>query len=331
MTVRTLSIACHTWPLAKPFVIARGIRTETSTVTVTIEEEGCVGRGEAVASPRYGETDQSVVSQIEGLSADIEHGLSRDDLQTAIPPGAARNAIDCALWDLEAKRSGRDVGTLSSLRWPDSVPTVQTISILSPQEMFAEAQRLKNFPVLKVKLDADQIVERISAVRQGAPDATLLVDANESWSPEVLIASAPVLATAGVTMIEQPLPADRDEPLAAYSGPLPIFADESCHTRADLSQIADRYDGINIKLDKTGGLTEAIALLHDGRDRGLDVMVGCMVSSSLGIAPALFLASQAIYVDVDAPALLASDREFGLQIAEGRVSPLNPALWGGKL
>ena len=325
---RTLEITQEKWQLKKPFVIARSTRHETQTITVNLMEAGCVGRGEAVASPRYGETDQTVIADIEAIRGKIEGGLSRSELQHVLPAGSARNAIDNALWDLEAKLSGQDVGILSDLGWPEQIMTVQTVSILSPEQMEKEAALLKDFPIIKVKLNADQIKDRIKAVHKGAPNSKLLVDANESWTIDVLRDVAEEMADCGVVMIEQPLPAASDDVLSDYSGPLPIFADESCHTCEDLAKLRGRYNGINIKLDKTGGLTEAIALMAEAKALGFDIMVGCMLGTSLGMAPALFLASHASYVDVDAPALLAHDRCDGLSVSNGSVSALSKNLWG---
>lgn len=326
---RHLSIAIEKWPLKKPFVIARGTRHETETVAVTIHDGDLIGRGEAVALPRYGETSASVARQIESMTDTLVDGMSPETLQQAMSAGAARNAIDAALWDLEAKRTGRDVGVLSGLGWPSDIQTVQTISILEPEEMGAEARELARFPVIKVKMNAEKIVERIEAVHANAPGARLVVDGNESWTMDILQEVAPDLARSGVEMIEQPLHADADHELTEYSGPLPIYADESCHICADLPKLRNKYQGINIKLDKTGGLTEAIRLAKAGPQDGFDVMLGCMVSTSLGIAPAMFVAKTAKYIDIDAPALLAKDRENAIQISDGAVSPLSPDLWGG--
>ncbi|MEO9469908.1 N-acetyl-D-Glu racemase DgcA [Parasphingorhabdus sp.] len=326
---RRISIDIEKWPLRKPFVIARGTRHETETVAVTIHDGDLIGRGEAVALPRYGESSASVARQIEAMTNALVDEMNSETLQQAISAGAARNAIDAALWDLEAKRTGQDVGQLSGLGWPSDIQTVQTISIFEPEEMGAEARELARFPVIKVKANAERIVERIAAVHENAPDARLVVDGNESWTIDILREVAPELARLGVEMIEQPLHANADHDLTDYSGPLPIYADEACHTCADLPKLKGKYQGINIKLDKTGGLTEAIRLADAGSREGFDIMLGCMVSTSLGIAPAMFLATTAKYVDIDAPALLAEDREHAIQISDGRVSPLSPELWGG--
>ncbi|MEL6874364.1 MAG: N-acetyl-D-Glu racemase DgcA [Pseudomonadota bacterium] len=325
----SLEVDIEKWPLKSPFVIARGSRNETETVTVTLSDGRVTGRGEAVASPRYDQTSRSLVAEIEAFREMLENGLDREQLQRAMPVGPARNAIDAAMWDLDAKRTHRDVGQISGLGWPEGLQTVQTISILPPDEMGKQARTLANFPALKVKLDAEQICERIAVVHENAPDARWLVDANESWTIGILRQVAPELAGLGVVMIEQPLPSGDDQWLQDYSSPLPLFADESCHSRADLPGLKNKYHGVNIKLDKTGGLTEALALREEATDQGFEIMVGCMLGTSLGIAPALFAAIGANYVDVDPPALLAKDREHALKIESGAVSRLSPALWGG--
>jgi L-alanine-DL-glutamate epimerase-like enolase superfamily enzyme len=343
---RCLAITQEEWPLKKPFIISRGpARTVTKTITVHITEEQensastsrstdrstgrFTGRGEAVVSPRYGESDASVIDEIRQIQPMIEHGMNRADLQAALKPGSARNAVDNALWDLEAKLSGQNTGILSNLGWPSTISTVQTISILPPEDMHREAQTLAHFPILKVKANAELILERIKAVHNGAPKAKIIIDANESWNIEILNAVAHELSRYGVVMIEQPLPAGKDGSIAKYSGPLPIFADESCHTRSDLPSLLGKYQGINIKLDKTGGLSEGIELFKSATDMGFDIMVGCMLGTSLGMAPALMIAQHAKYVDVDAPALLAKDRANGLMITGGVVAAPNHHLWGG--
>ncbi len=326
---RQVKFKQETWPLLKPFVIARGERKETHVVTLQIKENGVIARGEATPNTRYGETPQSVIQQLQQITPLLAAGLNRTELQQVLPAGSARNAVDAALWDLEAKLYGKGVDQLSALPWPEKIMTVQTISILSPEEMARDAKELDGFPIIKVKLDANLILERVSAVHENAPDAKLLIDANESWTIDILKRVAPLLGNLGVIFIEQPLPAGQDQMLASYSCPLPLGADESCHTRADLNKLVGKYDVINIKLDKTGGLTEAIALMEEAKKLDLEIMVGCMLSSSLGIAPAMFLASQAKYVDLDAPALLKQDQAHNLTIRNGEMSPLNPRLWGG--
>ncbi|UTW54770.1 N-acetyl-D-Glu racemase DgcA [Kordiimonas sp. SCSIO 12610] len=327
-TKRTLTITEDTWRLKKPFIIARGSRTETKTITVHISENSHTGRGEAVASPRYGESNASIIDEIENLRSDIENGISIENLQTILPAGSARNAIDNALWDLSAKLSNTTVGIASGLGSPNGIKTVQTISILSPDEVFKEARSLAGFPVLKLKLDNSLVSERVQAARSGAPNSKIIIDANESWTPDSLNKNLSMLADMKISMLEQPLPANKDETLINLNAPIPIFADESCHVTADLVNLRDKYQGINIKLDKTGGLSEAIKLYKAAKDMDFEVMVGCMLGTSLGMAPALFIAQHAAYVDVDAPALLAEDRDHHLTIHNGDVSDLNPSLWG---
>lgn len=326
---RKLSIFEEQWELKKPFVISRSSRTKTATITVSIKDGMHIGLGESVPNPRYGESISSSIEQIKMIEQKLTDGLDRGQLNEIMPAGAARNAVDCALWDLEAKQLGENVGAISGLGWPGECKTVQTISILSPQEMYEEAKALANFASIKVKLNAEQVLERIEAVHSGAPGSNILIDANESWTIELLNHVAPALAKLNVVMIEQPLHADKDEALIDYQFALPLFADESCHSMADLPNLQNKYQGINIKLDKTGGLTGAIKLEQIAHKQDMQTMVGCMLGTSLGIAPAMFLAERAQYVDIDAPALLAKDRDYGIEIDNGTVSGLNPRLWGG--
>jgi len=326
---RKISIIGEEWELKKPFVISRSSRTKTSTILVSIEDGPHIGLGESVPNPRYEESITSSIKQIKMIEQELANGLDRGQLNKIMPAGAARNAVDCALWDLEAKQLGKDVGAISGLEWPGETETVQTISILSPKEMYEEAKALANFAAIKVKLNAERVLERIAAVHSGAPGSKILVDANESWTIELLNHAAPALAKLNVVMIEQPLHADKDEALIDYQFALPLFADESCHSTADLPHLQNKYQGINIKLDKTGGLTGAILLERLALKQGMRTMVGCMLGTSLGIAPAMFLAERAQFVDIDAPALLAKDREYGIEIDNGKVSELDPRLWGG--
>lgn len=326
---RHVSIVEKKWPLKKPFVISRSSRTETSTIVVTIKDGSHSGLGECVPNSRYGESVSSTLNQLRAIELKLVDGIDRFELHEVMPAGTARNAIDCALWDLEAKRMAKNVGTISGLGWPGDIETVQTISILSPQEMHDEAKALASFPIIKVKMNAEQILERMAAVRSGAPSSKFLIDANESWTIRLLTEVTPGLADLNVQMIEQPLHADDDEALRQYQSALPLFADESCHTSKDLASLTGKYQGINIKLDKTGGLTEAIALEQTAHQQRFQIMIGCMLSSSLGIAPAMFVAGRAQYVDIDAPALLANDHSHGIQIKNGKVSKLNERLWGG--
>ena len=324
-----ISIVEQKWPLKKPFVISRSSRTETATIIVTLQQGPHSGLGECVPNIRYGETINSTMDQLRAVEQNLVDGIDHLELNETMPAGTARNAIDCALWDLEAKRSAQDVGVISGLGWPGDIETVQTISILSPEEMQNEARALASFPVIKVKMNAEQILERMKAVHTGAPQSKFLIDANESWTIDLLKQVAPHLAELNVQMIEQPLHADHDEALRGYQPMLPIFADESCHTSKDLQALTGKYQGINIKLDKTGGLTEAIALEKAAYQQGFQIMVGCMLSSSLGIAPAMFVTGRAEFVDIDAPALLAKDRPHGIEIRNGTVSKLDRRLWGG--
>ncbi|RMD49807.1 MAG: L-Ala-D/L-Glu epimerase [Alphaproteobacteria bacterium] len=313
------------FPLAAAFTISRGSRTEAEVVTVEVEADGLRGRGECVPYARYGESVASVLDQIASLPSDID----RERLQALLPPGAARNAVDCALWDLEARRAGRPVWALAGLPEPRPVLTAYTLSLAPPEEMRAAAARAADRPLLKIKLGTPDDLPRLEAVRAGAPQARIIVDANEGWRAADWAALAPELARLGVEMAEQPLPAGEDAALADLPRPVPLCADESCHTRADLDRLAGRYDMVNVKLDKTGGLTEAIALVREARARGFEVMIGCMVGSSLAMAPALLLAPLARIVDLDGPLLLAQDRPDGLRYEGSLVHPPSAALWGG--
>ena len=326
-----LAVRRESWPLAGVFRISRGARRAAHTVLVELRDGDAAGRGECVPYARYGETVESVVESVEGLRGDLERGMGREALAGAMGPGAARNAVDCALWDLEAKRSGRRAwaappGTAPP---PEPVVTAYTLGIDEPDAMREAAARHAARPVLKVKLDGERVAERVAAVRAGAPGARLIVDANEAWSAETLRQSLPELAALGVELVEQPLPAGADAALADLERAIPVAADESCHTRADLPGLAGRYDVVNVKLDKTGGLTEALALRDAARAAGFGIMVGCMLATSLAMAPALLVAQGARFVDLDGPLLLARDREPGLDYhPDGRVAPPPRALWG---
>lgn len=306
------------------FTISRNARTHVEVVEVTLARDGATGRGECVPYGRYGETVASVLAQI----ASLPQGITRAALQSALPPGAARNAVDCALWDWEAKRAGVPVWSLAGLEAPQPVQTAFTLSLDSPEAMRAKAQANAWRPILKVKLGTPDDLPRLRAVRDGAPDARLILDANEGWTAESWTALAPELAALGVTLVEQPLPAAADEALRDLPRPVPICADESCHDREGLDRLAGLYDMINIKLDKTGGLTEALALRDAARGAGLQVMVGCMVASSLGMAPALLVAQGADLVDLDGPLLLAEDRDHPIRYDNAGAHPAEPALWG---
>jgi L-Ala-D/L-Glu epimerase len=327
--MRKLDVTIDRFPIAGKFTIARGTRTEAVVVTVTIAEDGAVGRGECVPYPRYGETVDEVAAAIEALRPRIEAGLTREALQTAMPAGAARNGLDCALWDLDAKRSGiRAHVTAGVNRWPP-VTTAYTISLDTPDAMAEAAARAGDRPILKVKFGGPGgDLDRIAAVRRAAPEATLIADANEGWTEGNLAAHLAACADAGYALVEQPLPAKEDEFLRGLSRPVPILADESVHDRPSLDRLVGLYDLVNIKLDKTGGLTEALALADAAEAKGFSLMIGCMVGTSLAMAPALVLAPRARFVDLDGPLLLAKDREPGLTYRGSIVYPPEPSLWG---
>ena len=315
--------AVESFPLARAFTISRGSRTQARVVTATVRDGGHVGRGEGVPYARYGETAEGVAAAIEGARA-----TTREALALELPPGAARNALDCALWDLEAKRTGRRAWELAGLPAPGPEVTAYTLSLDAPEAMRAQAAEHAHRPLLKVKLGAEGDMARLEAVRAGAPRARLIVDANEGWSAEAYAELAPHLARLGVAMVEQPLPAGADEALAGMERPVPVCADESCHDRASLPALRGRYDLVNVKLDKAGGLSEALALRDAARAGGFGVFVGCMVGSSLAMAPAVLVAQGADYVDLDGPLLLARDREPPLRYDGAGVHPPEAALWG---
>ncbi|MFV0347799.1 MAG: N-acetyl-D-Glu racemase DgcA [Halodesulfovibrio sp.] len=310
--------------LAKAFTISRGSRTEAVVVRVEITDNGMTGRGECVPYARYGETVESVTEQIRSLSMPI----SREQLQTALPAGAARNAVDCALWDLEAKLSGKRAWQLAGLAAPQPETTAFTLSLDTPDNMREEAAANAHRPLLKIKLGGEGDIARIEAVRAGAPEARIIVDANEGWTPEIYNEMSPVLLRLGVEMVEQPLPAASDDALLGLERILPVCADESCHDRASLPKLAGKYDIINIKLDKTGGLTEALELKKAAIEAGYGVMVGCMVGSSLAMAPAVLVAQHAAVVDLDGPLLLAEDRSTPIDYDAGKICSPAPELWG---
>lgn len=327
----TVQVRRESFPLAQVFTISRGSRTETRVLTVQISSEGFIGRGECVPYPRYGESTESVTRQIEQMGAELTHpdpATNRAVLAKRMPAGAARNALDCALWDLEAKRSGRAVWDIAGLAPPQPVISAYTLSLDEPQKMRSEAAKHAHRPLLKIKLGGWNDVERLEAVRDGAPSSTIIVDANEGWTVEVYRELCPTLQRLGVKLVEQPLPAGHDQSLTELPRPVPICADESCHTRAELTTLIGRYDYINIKLDKTGGLTEALSLRDEAWRAGFQVMVGCMVGSSLGMAPAVIAAQNATFVDLDGPLWLAQDRPHGLKYDEAGIHPPTSKLWG---
>ena len=323
-----LAARAERWPLAAAFVISRGAKTEAEVVVAEIADGPHRGRGEAVPYARYGETVEGVLAQIEGLGGRIAAGLGRAELQDLLPPGAARNALDCALWDLEAKRAGVRAWVLTGRAWLDPVKTCFTISLGAPDEMAQAARDNARRPMLKLKIGGPDDLDAVAAVRAAAPRTRLIVDANEALSFEALRRLAPDLARLEVKLLEQPLAAGEDAALEGYQSPVPLCADESLHTRAELADCARRYGLVNIKLDKTGGLTEALALAADARALGLGVMAGCMVATSLAMAPAMILAQGAEFVDLDGPLLLARDREPGLAITGSLIEPPAPELWG---
>jgi len=322
-----LSVRIERWPLARPFTISRGAKTEAVVVVAELED-GHRGRGEAVPYARYGETPEGAAAAIGALRPALRSGLDRAALQAALPAGAARNALDCALWDLEAKRTGRRAYQLAALPPPKPLVTAYTISLADPQTMARAAECASARPLLKVKLGAANDAERIAAVRRAAPKAELIVDANEGWSESVLERNLAACAEAGVTLVEQPLPQGHDAKLAQITRTIAVCADESVHDRASLDALSGKYDAINVKLDKAGGLTEALALAMEAERRGFVVMVGCMVATSLAIAPAILVAQRARIVDLDGPLLLAKDRPHGLRFEGSVAYPPEPALWG---
>ncbi len=323
-----LRVARQSWRLAESFAISRGSRTTAEVVVAEISDGDARGRGECVPYPHYGESVDGVVQALEGMAGAVFSGLDRAELQTAMPPGAARNALDAAFWDLDAKRNNRRVADLAGVGKLNPVVTAYTLSLDTPEKMGAAAAAHRARPLLKLKVTGDGDLERVGAVRRNAPAARLIVDANEGWTARHFAELAPALAALGVELIEQPLPAGADGALAELPHPIPVCADEACHTRADLDGLIGKYDAVNIKLDKSGGLTEALLLAAAARQRGFRVMVGCMIGTSLSMAPAMLVAQHASIVDLDGPLLLASDRAHGLRYEGSTLYPPEPALWG---
>ncbi len=319
-----IEVASESWPLARPFVIARGAKIDANVIIVKVSDGHASGRGEAVPYARYGETTEASLAALRALSGPVD----RSRLAGLLPAGAARNALDCALWDLEAKRAKKRAWEIAGLDPPRPALTAYTLSLDTPAAMAEAARAVPQLKLLKLKLGGAGDPERMAAVRAARPDARLIADANEAWSAEMLIPFLDAAAHAGLELIEQPIPADADEILERTRHAVAICADESAHTSADLSRIAARYEAVNIKLDKTGGLTEALAMARGARALGLKFMVGSMVGTSLAAAPALLLANEAAWVDLDGPLLLARDREPGLKIELGVISPPLPELWG---
>ncbi|MDP3691041.1 N-acetyl-D-Glu racemase DgcA [Bradyrhizobium sp.] len=323
-----LAARIERWPIAGSFTISRGAKTEAVTVVAEVSHGGHTGRGECVPYPRYGETPEATLATLLAMQEPISHGLDRGALQAAMPAGAARNALDCALLDLQAKISGQRVWNLLGRPAPSACTTAYTISLGTPEAMAAATAGAAHRPLLKIKLGGDGDGIRIAAVRKAAPHSELIVDANEAWTPHNLAQNLAACAAVGVTLVEQPLPAGQDDALARIGRPVAVCADESVHDRKSLDGLRDRYDAVNIKLDKTGGLTEALAMADAAQALGFDIMVGCMVATSLAMAPAMLLARQARFVDIDGPLLLARDRDGGLRYDGSLVYPPEAALWG---
>ncbi|PTQ09909.1 dipeptide epimerase [Sphingomonas oleivorans] len=322
-----LTARVERWPVAGAFTISRGAKTHVDTLLVEAAAEGVVGRGEATAIYYHGETAEQIEQIVTALGMVPE---DRSLLRNILGKGAARNAVDCALWDLDAKRSGRPAWRAAGLELPHAVTTAFTISLGDPERMEADARKAGGrYPLLKLKLAGEGDIERVAAVRRGAPEARLIVDANEAWTGRDVEAEATALVRYGVELIEQPVKAGQDHLLDGVTSPIPLCADESCQDRSDLARCIGRYEAINIKLDKAGGLTEGLALAAEARAAGLEIMVGCMLSTSLGVAPAFLLAQQARWVDLDGPLLLAKDRPGGFRFDGGTMMPHDPGFWGG--
>ena len=323
-----LTLRIETWPVRGVFRISRGSQTEITVVTAEIRDGSFIGRGECRPYARYGETPDSVMATIEAIRQELQEGLERDELSNYLAPGAARNAIDCALWDLAAKREGQPVWKLAGLQPPQPLLTAYTLSVDSPENLAATAGNQKWRPILKLKLAGHDDLQCVAAVRANAPASRLIVDANEAWSQRDYQDLTPELVRLGVELLEQPFPAGADACLASLPKLLPVCADESCHDSRSLDRLIGLYDVVNIKLDKTGGLTEALQMKALARQRGFEVMVGCMVGTSLAMAPAFFLAQDTPFVDLDGPLLLAKDRQPGLHFAGSQIFPPDGALWG---
>ena len=325
---RQFSARIERWPIAGAFTISRGAKTEAVTVMAEVSQGGHTGRGECVPYPRYNETPEATLAALQAMQEPVSRGLDRTALQAAMPAGAARNALDCALLDLEAKSSKKRAWTLLGRPAPRACTTAFTISLGTPEAMAAATARAAHRPLLKIKLGGDGDGMRIAAVRKAAPESELIVDANEAWTSDDLERNLNTCAELGVTLVEQPLPAANDQALARIKRPIAVCADESVHDRASLGGLRERYDAVNIKLDKTGGLTEALDMADAAHALGFEIMIGCMVATSLAMAPAMLLAAQARFVDLDGPLLLAHDREGGLRYEGSLVYPPEATLWG---
>jgi len=324
----SLTVRAERWPIAGAFTISRGAKTEAEVVVAEVSDGIHTGCGECVPYARYGETVVGVTVALDAMRASLAAGLTRQALQDAMGAGAARNALDCALWDLEAKATGRPAHAIAGVPELRPLVTAYTISLGTPEMMAEAARKASSRKLLKVKLGGEGDSERLRAVRTAAPNSELIVDANEAWRPENLSQNLAACAECGVTLVEQPLPASDDAALAHIARPIPVCADESVHDRASLASLAGKYDAVNIKLDKTGGLTEALAMAAEAEGLGFSIMVGCMVATSLSMAPAMLLAQRARVVDLDGPLLLARDREHGLRYEGSEVYPPASALWG---
>lgn len=328
MKFASLAARIERFPIAGSFTISRGAKTEAVTVVAEVSRDGLTGRGECVPYPRYGETPEATLGALQAMQQAVAEGLTWQALQAAMPPGAARNALDCALIDLEAKAAGQRAWNLLGRPVPGERTTAYTISLGTPDAMAAATAKAAHRPLLKIKLGGDGDPERIAAVRKAAPESELIVDANEAWTEANLEANLAACAAVGVTLVEQPLPSGKDEALARIRRPLAVCADESVHDRASLAPLRGRYDAVNIKLDKTGGLTEALAMADAAQALGFEIMIGCMVASSLSMAPAMLVTPQARFVDLDGPLLLARDRDHGLRYDGSLVYPPDASLWG---
>lgn len=323
-----MEIRAEVFPIAGSFTISRGARTHAHVVRVVLQENSHTAQGECVPYPRYDESVESVTAQIETARAAIESDCGRDELQEIMPAGAARNAVDCALWDLEAKKTGKTAAEIAGLPPLKPAITAFTISLGAPEKMLSDARSAAHRELLKVKLGGDGDAERIAAVREGAPEATIILDANEAWHESLFEPLMAAAVKAGAALVEQPLPAGEDAILQSAARPVPVCADESLHTRAELAALRERYDCVNIKLDKAGGLTEALVLQREARKLGFQIMTGCMVGTSLGMAPAMLIAQDAEFVDLDGPLLLAEDREPPMEFPGSSIMPPPRALWG---
>ncbi len=323
-----LAAKTESWPIAGSFTISRGTKTTADVVVATLTDGDIVGHGECVPYPRYGESIEGVIADIMAHEAEVANGMTREQLQDAMPPGAARNALDCAFWDLESKRSGTRAWDLAGMDGLRPVTTAYTLSLDTPEAMATSAANAASRPLLKLKLGGDQDAERLRAIRAAAPGARLIIDANEGWHPDQFEELMDVCVETAVELVEQPLPSENDDILRDLPRPVTVCADESAHSLKDFDRLVGKYDAINIKLDKTGGLTEALALADAATDAGMTVMVGCMLATSLAMAPAMLVAQKASVVDLDGPLLLARDRDPAITFDGSVMSPPPSRLWG---